>query len=329
VIPPRPRASGGEQLPPSGPCALQRQPRILLVDDDAMSARLLAEICGDAYETLIATDGEQALELALREHPDLVLLDIMLPGIDGFEVCSRLKAIPATAELPVIFITGIGDRSAEMRGLELGAVDYVTKPINPGVVRMRVRNQVELKRARDILAQRAMTDALTGIANRRCFDETLLREYARLSRYEAELSLVICDIDNFKAYNDAHGHLSGDSCLCSIAGAIRSILLRPADLAARFGGEEFVCLLPDTGMQGAAEVAERAQVAIATLAIAHGYSAVAGHVTASFGHATVRCRPGGSAQALLAAADAQLYLAKSRGRNAVCGTADVAAIKPA
>jgi diguanylate cyclase (GGDEF)-like protein len=297
------------------------RPRILIVDDDATSANLLAQLCGDGYQVRVATDGEQALELVAEEVPDLVLLDIRLPGMDGLEVCARFRANPDTRDVAVIFITGVGDLAAEMRGLELGAVDYVTKPINPSVVRMRVRNQCHLKRTRDVLARMAITDGLTGIANRRHFDASLEREFARLARHGGELSLVMCDIDHFKAYNDAHGHLLGDQCLRAIAEAIGSILQRPADLVARFGGEEFACLLPETGTRGAAEVAARARLAIAGLGIPHGHSPVAAYVTASFGHATVRCRPGGSAHTLLARADSQLYLAKSLGRDGVSGDA--------
>jgi len=296
--------------------------RLLIVDDDPSNVELLAELFDEDYEVLFATDGLKALELAARTMPDLVLLDVMMPGIDGFEVCRQLKANRATAQILVIFITGMGDMDAETRGLELGAVDYVSKPINPAVVRMRVRNQVELKRARDALTRLAITDGLTGIANRRHFDNSLQREHARLARVQAELSVVLCDIDHFKSFNDGYGHLAGDDCLRAVAHAIEQSMSRPADLCARYGGEEFVCLLPDTGLAGALAIAERARAAVAGLGIPHKHSPVAPHVTASFGVATLRCRPGRSLLSVVARADEQLYLAKSQGRNRVCGSGD-------
>jgi diguanylate cyclase (GGDEF)-like protein len=296
----------------------EQQARILVVDDDPANVELLAEIFDDEYEVLFATDGDKALTIAAQASPDLILLDVMMPGIDGFEVCAQLKAGRSTAGIPVIFITGMGDMEAETRGLELGAVDYVTKPINPPVVRMRVRNQVELKRARDALTRLATTDGLTGIANRRHFDEVLAREHARLARLQALLSLVICDIDHFKAFNDCYGHIAGDDCLRRVAHAIESAMSRPADLPARYGGEEFVCLLPDTDAAGAGAVGERVRQAVAALQIPHSGSTGAGVVTVSVGVACVECRPGRSTLAVVAQADEQLYLAKTGGRNRVC-----------
>jgi diguanylate cyclase (GGDEF)-like protein len=292
--------------------------RILIVDDDPSNARLLALIFDDNYEVLCATDGEQALEMARQEHPEVILLDVMMPGIDGFEVCSRLKADGSTSGIPVIFITGVGDFGAETRGLKLGAVDYVTKPISPPVVKMRVRNQIELKQARDELTRLSITDGLTGLANRRHFDETLAKEYARLARHEGGLSLILLDVDYFKGFNDTYGHCKGDECLRAVANVISEATLRPADLGARYGGEEFACVLPDTDSDGALAIAEGIRNAIEALRIPHAGSASADHVTASFGIATRRCLPGGSPLELIAEADRQLYRAKMGGRNRVC-----------
>jgi diguanylate cyclase (GGDEF)-like protein len=294
------------------------QARILIVDDDASNARLLAQIFDDNYEVLCTTDGASAVELARDAHPAVILLDVMMPGVDGFEVCARLKADLETSDIPVIFITGVGDFGAETRGLKLGAVDYVTKPISPPVVRMRVRNQVELKQARDALTRLATTDGLTGLANRRHFDEILAKEYARLARYDDELSLILLDIDHFKEFNDTYGHCDGDDCLRAVAGVISAATLRPADLGARYGGEEFACILPETDTEGAHAIAEDIRTGIEALQIPHTHSSIADHVTASFGIATVRCMPGGSAQELIGEADRQLYRAKMGGRNRVC-----------
>ena len=294
------------------------QARILIVDDDPSNAMLLARIFDNDYEVLCANDGEQALQIARDEHPEVILLDVMMPGIDGFEVCERLKAEHGTDSIPVIFITGTGDLSAETRGLKLGAVDYVTKPINPPVVMMRVRNQVELKQARDQLTRLATTDGLTGLANRRHFDETLAKEYARLARTDDKLSLILLDVDHFKPYNDFYGHQAGDDTLRAVAAVIQEAMLRPADFAARYGGEEFACILPDTDAEGALAIAEGIRNEIQALRIEHAKSTANGHVTVSIGAATKRCVPGGSPLLLIGDADRQLYRAKMGGRNRVC-----------
>jgi len=308
----------GPTLPPELAMSRPTQARILIVDDDPSNAMLLARIFDNDYEVLCANDGEQALQIARDEHPEVILLDVMMPGLDGFEVCSRLKAEHGTDSIPVIFITGTGDLSAETRGLKLGAVDYVTKPINPPVVMMRVRNQVELKQARDQLTRLATTDGLTGLANRRHFDETLAKEYARLARTDDKLSVILLDVDHFKPYNDFYGHQAGDDTLRAVAAVIQQAMLRPADFAARYGGEEFACILPDTDAEGALAIAEGIRNEIHALRIEHAKSTANGHVTVSIGAATRRCVPGGSPLILVGEADRQLYRAKMGGRNRVC-----------
>ncbi|MDF1615606.1 diguanylate cyclase [Desulfurivibrio dismutans] len=295
-----------------------KQPRILVVDDEVTNIELLAEVFSDDYEVLFATGGAKALELAAQARPELILLDVVMPGMDGFEVCSRLKAERITADIPVIFVTGIGDQQAEVRGLELGAADYVTKPINPPVVRVRVRNQIELKQARDQLVRLAVTDGLTGLANRRHFDEALQREYARQMRAGGDLSLLLLDIDCFKLYNDNYGHLKGDDCLRELARVLTATFSRATDLPARYGGEEFACIMPDTDAAGALQMAHRIRQAVADLRISHGHSPVAPYITVSIGAATGPCHHQQSALHLIARADEQLYRAKEAGRNRVC-----------
>jgi diguanylate cyclase (GGDEF)-like protein len=293
-------------------------PKILLVDDESANIELLADIFDDC-EVLFATDGHRALELAASALPDVILLDIMMPGIDGFEVCRRLKAQRVTADIAVIFLTGKDDWETESEGLTLGAVDYVTKPINPPIVKMRVHNQVELKRARDKLASLAITDGLTGIANRRHFDDTLAQEHGRLARGNGELSLILLDIDHFKPFNDLLGHVAGDDALRRVALAIDGAMKRPGDIAARYGGEEFACILPETSADGAMHIAHDLHDAIAGLAIPHPDSPTSPILTISSGVATVMCRPGRSVLQVLAAADEQLYVAKTSGRDRVAG----------
>ncbi len=299
------------------------QPRLLIVDDDIANIELLAGIFDDHYEILFAATGDKALKIASVAQPDVILLDVMMPEMDGFEVCTRLKADPLTRDIPVVFITGMGDTQAETRGLQLGAMDYITKPFNPVVVKMRVDNQVALKRARDQLAQLATTDGLTGLANRRRFDEVLEMEYARHVRSGAELAVIMIDIDHFKLFNDTYGHLRGDDCLRDVARVIREALHRATDLAARYGGEEFACILPDTlPSDGAQAVAERIRLGVADLRILHGVSPTAEHVTVSLGAVNGRCTRNMPPSSLVALADQQLYQAKQGGRNRVCFAGD-------
>ncbi len=290
--------------------------RILVVDDDKSAIELVANTFGNEYEVLFALDGETALRLAAAMVPDLILLDVLLPGLDGFEVRRRLRADPLTRNIPTIFVTALGDTAAEAKGLALGAVDYITKPLNPPLVALRVRNQIELKRTRDQLARQAFVDGLTGLANRRHFDESLTIEYARHVRAEVPLAMLMLDIDHFKLFNDHYGHVQGDDCLRAIAGVLTEELYRGPDLAARYGGEEFVCILPETRESaGVREVAERILQRVAELGIPHAASPTAARVTVSIGGVLLRCQRDGSPLEIVAAADVQLYEAKRAGRN--------------
>ncbi|MBW7858977.1 MAG: diguanylate cyclase, partial [Leptonema sp. (in: Bacteria)] len=230
---------------------------ILVVDDVAENIELLARLLGNQVEVLFALSGEDAIRLCQDQAPDLVLLDIMMPGMDGYQVLAQLKANPKTALIPVIFVTGIDARGEEARGIEAGAVDYIVKPLHPAVIRARVKNHLELKRYRDFLENLSATDGLTGLANRRRFDEALDREWRRSARNHNQISLLMIDVDCFKAYNDKYGHLEGDQVLRYLATVIQTKMRRPPDLAARYGGEEFACILPETDQEGAASLAEQ------------------------------------------------------------------------
>lgn len=293
------------------------RPTILVVDDETINIELLADLLEDDYDVSFATGGEQALMLAAGDRPDLILLDVLMPGMDGYDVCARLKQDEVTAGIPVIFITALGDTEAETRGLDLGAVDYVTKPISPAILRARIRNHIELKRARDTLARLAATDGLTGLANRRSFDDRLAAEHRRLARSGGELSLILLDIDHFKPFNDTYGHLAGDDCLRQVGQALHGVARRPADLAARYGGEEFACILPGTDAAGARATAEQVRAAILALNIPHSASPTSDRVTASLGVITVACVPDQPIGEIIKAADAGLYRAKEAGRNRV------------
>ncbi len=297
-----------------------RLPRLLVVDDQPVNIQALYQAFSADHQVLMATSGEQALKLAAGQRPDLLLLDVVMPGLDGHEVCRRLKADAATRDIPVIFVTARTDEAAETLGLELGAVDFISKPINPRVVRARVKTHLTLKAQADLLRQWVYMDGLTGVHNRRHFDERLASEWARAVRNGSELSVLLIDVDFFKLYNDHYGHQAGDDCLRRVAACLRHQIKRPGDLVARYGGEEFACLLPETPLDGARTFAEHLRDSIRALGVAHARSSVAEVVTVSVGVCTKPFDAVASAAALLREADAQLYIAKSRGRHQVCAT---------
>lgn len=296
----------------------QSRPSVLAVDDTPANLKLLHEALRDNYVLLTATNGQRALDICRSDdRPDVVLLDVVMPGMDGYAVCRALKEDPRTRDIPVIFITSRNDAEDEEHGLMLGAADYISKPFSLAIVRMRVRNQIELLRAKLQLARLAATDGLTGLANRRCFDETLAMEFARHTRSGATLAMLLIDIDHFKRFNDTYGHLAGDECLRRVAGILEGAANRAHDLAARYGGEEFVCVLPETDRDGAIAIAEKIRQGIHDLAIPHSESVTADRVTASIGVVATQCALEMSELRLLERADKQLYAAKAGGRNRI------------
>jgi diguanylate cyclase (GGDEF)-like protein len=298
---------------------MNKRPMILIIDDEISNIEILSAVLEDEHEILFATSGAEALEIAGSVMPDLILLDVLMPGIDGYEVCRRIKGDPLLADVPVIFTTALGNQESERRGLELGAIDYVTKPFSPVIVQARVRNHLEMKRLRDELAELAVTDALTGLGNRRRLEIALQQETARLARTMADLSVIIIDIDFFKQFNDTYGHTAGDRCIAMVAATLNRAVRRAADLATRYGGEEFACLLPEVGHDEAMMVAIKIRDQVQALGIPHGQSKAAPYVTVSVGCATAPCLPGADPISWVKAADAQLYLAKASGRNGVSG----------
>ena len=290
---------------------------VLLVTRDSATIRLLESSLGNAFVLPTVGDAADALDRLSDTGCDAVIIDSRLPDQDGHALCMAIRQNHRLADTPVIFVADPGDRDAEARCLELGAADCVTASASPAVLLLRVRYQVEAKHARDELRWQVATDGLTGLANRRQFDEVLEREWRRLGRTGEKLSLVLADIDHFKDFNDNYGHIAGDDCLRQVAHALRQVVNRAADLPARYGGEEFVCVLPDTDAPGAYRIGERLREAVARLDIRHEHSPVAPCVTISVGSATGECRPGHSPLGLLAIADEQLYVAKNAGRNRV------------
>lgn len=296
----------------------ERKPRLLVVDDQPTNIQVLYRVFADDCQVFMATSGEQALHTAREEAPDVILLDVMMPDMDGYEVCRQLKQDSATRDIPILFVTAHHEAQEEARGLACGAVDFITKPIHPAVVRARVHTHLTLQRQTEVLKRLVFIDALTHAFNRRYFDERLAEEWGRAQRTGRSLGLILIDVDYFKQFNDVNGHQRGDDALRQVAQALKGTILRPGDVVCRYGGEEFACLLPDTDLDGALQVAQRMKLAVRDLAIGHPASAVAEVLTISAGVAVRTPTSRGDAAALLALADAQLYRAKAEGRARVC-----------
>jgi diguanylate cyclase (GGDEF)-like protein len=293
------------------------RPKILLIDDDERYLQSLGALLCDKYLILATTDSLQALNIASAELPQLILLDLNMQGIDGFQVIRELKQNLETADIPIIVVTGSHESRDETRCLRLGAVDYITKPYNPDIVRARVHTHVELKRQKELLKTLSYHDGLTGIANRRFFDDTLIREHRRCKRTGDPLSLLMIDIDFFKSYNDIYGHLTGDDCLKLVVLTMQNQINRPNDLLARYGGEEFVCILPETDSEGAGMIAESMRRAVLEQNIPHS-SGIGGRVSISIGVVTGRAEEGVDPKRFINDADQCLYQAKLTGRNRIC-----------
>jgi len=301
---------------------MEKKQTVLIVDDEKMNRDLLADLLKSCYKVLGAKNGEQALKIASRGdgQPNLILLDIMMPEMDGYEVRRRLKAGDSTREIPVVFVTAMGEVRDETKGFEIGAVDYITKPVSPPVVLARVKTHLALKHTRDLLEKLVAIDGLTEIPNRRAFDAALQGEWKRAKRASTSLSVVMMDIDMFKQYNDNYGHNAGDDCLKKVAKALAGVIQRPGDIATRYGGEEFCAVLCGGDLEGALRVGEALRAAVADLDIPHAHSTAAPHITISVGVAVGI--PGEELldpQILQERADGKLYEAKEDGRNRVKG----------
>jgi diguanylate cyclase (GGDEF)-like protein len=294
---------------------------ILLVDDDPGAIQLLGCILADVAELRFATNGKDALRLARAAAPDLILLDAEMPGMSGFELLKTLKAEPSLSDVPVIFITSHSEAGFEVSALDMGASDFIAKPLKSSRVLARVRTQLRVKLMADELRRTATTDALTGVSNRRQFDVSLEREWSRTQRSGEPMALLMIDVDHFKLYNDLYGHPKGDVCLRGVAQSLLSACKRPADLVARYGGEEFVMLLPQTPRHGAQHIAQHVVDSVAAFGIFHADSQTTHYVTVSVG---IGCFDDASACRttentlcpgdLVAAADKALYSAKQAGR---------------
>ncbi|OYU00655.1 MAG: diguanylate cyclase response regulator [Burkholderiales bacterium PBB1] len=292
---------------------------LLLIDDDPGIVQVLGRMLCGLGHLRFALSGQDALRLARESAPDVVLVDADMPGMSGFEFCALMKADPQLAEVPVIFVSSHGEVETEVAAFAAGAADFIRKPPAAEVVMVRVRTQLRLKALADALRRAALVDGLTGVANRRRFDEQLQSECERALRNGEPLSLLMIDVDHFKRYNDRYGHPAGDLCLQEVATAVQGLVRRPADQVARYGGEEFAMLLPQTDLTGASHLAERVVAAVEALCIPHEGSPPRRVVTVSVGVASASRMPAAnhtalSAEALIRAADQALYAAKAAGR---------------
>ena len=289
---------------------MNQKPVILVVDDATLNLQTLAHILKNDYTVKIAHSGEKALELARQDPlPEVILLDVEMPHMDGYAVCEHLQKNTETSSIPVIFVTGKDSREEEERGLSLGAVDYITKPLHPSIIKARLKTHITLKHQHDLLKTVAMRDQLTGLYNRHYLTDILISKVTYATRHKEPLSVVLIDIDFFKAINDTYGHLVGDDVLREIGGVIERNA-RSEDVAARFGGEEFILLLHGCDRDGAVKKAEFLRQEI------EAHYPVGIDVTASFGvvqfdETMETCTH------FLDYADQALYKAKKKGRNQV------------
>lgn len=289
---------------------------ILIVDDSILQGMALKNILDQDYQVKLCQSGEEALELAASLLPSLILLDVIMPGIDGFETLTRLKRQPATQNIPVILITSLSDVGNEEKGLKIGAVDYIVKPFNSSIVLARVHTHTQLYSFRRAFEELAMIDGLTGIPNRRYYDDQSKSEWFRAMRDQRPLSIGLLDVDFFKQYNDIYGHPSGDEILIQLANALKTHFGCSSDFAARYGGEEFVFLMPDTSGDQGYQAARKICRGIEELGI-HHEGAKAGVLTVSIGGVTVVPHNGQDYLDCFQIVDDMLYQAKNNGRNTV------------
>ena len=293
-----------------------KKPTILVVDDMTTTLLLIHDLLKDTYEVKIAKSGTKALEILESPNDiDLILLDIEMPDINGYDVCKRIKNNETIKNIPIIFITGRTSQEDEEYGLNLGAIDYITKPFNKAIVKLRIKNYLNLKIKNDMLEKLSMYDGLTNIRNRRFFDETFEKTFNEIKRDKKSLAVLMIDIDFFKPYNDNYGHGQGDETLRKVAKALEKTIKRASDFVARYGGEEFVILLKDINKDGVEAVANNLLNAIRELKITHEFSKIENYVTVSIGVSYYNSSSDVTKLELLLKADETLYNVKNSGRN--------------
>ncbi|MCB1752960.1 MAG: diguanylate cyclase [Gammaproteobacteria bacterium] len=303
--------------------------KILLVDDTQTMRMLMTAILEEfGHNVICCENGEQAVDKYLREHPDLILMDVVMPVMDGYRAATKIRAID-NDWVPIIFLSTRAEPGDVAAGIEAGGDDYLTKPVNETILKAKLvamqriatmRHKLialsrDLEEANSVLQRLAEVDGLTGLANRRLLDRHLGLEIARCTRTLSPLSVIMADLDHFKAYNDHYGHIAGDNCLKKVADALKNTISRGNDLACRYGGEEFCIVLPDTDRNGVIHVAEQLRTRVEKLNIPHIRNG--GTVSLSLGTSTTIPQKNCSAEQLLEGADRALYEAKQTGRNRV------------
>lgn len=306
---------------------------ILVIDDSYTNLAVLGDYLNNmGAEVLVEKDGESGIETAIRKQPDIIILDILMPNIDGYETCRRLKLESTTKAIPVIFASALVETVDKIKGFQVGGIDYITKPfqleevlarieVHLSIVRLQQQLQLAnqaLEIANQKLYKQTVLDGLTQISNRRHFDDYLAQEWHRAVREKQSIVLLLCDIDFFKQYNDTYGHQGGDDCLKQIAQVMDNVPKRPMDLVARYGGEEFGVILPNTNIAGAIKIGEQLCQVVRDLKISHEKSSVASYVTLSLGINCIMPTTENNVTEFIEIADKALYQAKNKGRNQVC-----------
>lgn len=291
---------------------------ILIVDDMKENLRLLGNLLQrEGYSVAVSDSGKKAISGAILAIPDLILLDIGLPDLDGYEVCRELKKHKETFDIPVIFLTGKNDFDDILNGFKAGGVDYITKPFNQHELLARVKTHIDLKLAREKIEKLSLYDELAGIPNKRYFNIFFEQEWKRSVRDKYPLSVIMIDIDLFKVYNDSHGHIEGDRCLAEIAHLLENSVERPSDFVARFGGEEFVAVLPNTNLEGAKLIAEKMRKSIEDRKIKRLKSNDSDYITISLGVASIHPEEDTDIIGFINDVDNALYKSKENGRNTI------------
>ncbi len=317
---------------------------VLLVDDQAFVAEFIRRQLVSEHDINFhyCINPVEAISTAERIGPTVVLLDLVMPDIDGLMLCRQFRNHPTVCDLPVVMLSSTEDPVVKAQGFAAGANDYLVKPPDKIELIARLRyhsasyinklqrdeayralraSQMRLEELNMELLQLANLDGLTGLANRRYFNERYAEEWARAVRAKKPIALIMSDVDRFKVFNDNYGHLGGDDCLKQVAATIKKVVARPGDIVARYGGEEFIVALPNTNLEGAMYVAEKIRADVEQQAIPHQFSDISTHVTISLGVATVIPQPGTDPATLIKQADQYLYQAKNAGRNRVQGAA--------
>lgn len=328
----------------------KEKPIIMVVDDQVTNLKLLSDMLEDNdYEVRQSINGFAALKSVDLSPPDLILLDIKMPDMNGYMLCQKLKENPKTKDIPIIFISASDESLDKVKAFSVGGCDYITKPLKLVEVLARIKNQLQIKQLKQELQERntyletlvkqleeaneklekiARIDALTEIGNRLYFNDCLEREWQRSLREKQPLGLILCDVDNFKLYNDTYGHLKGDRCLFAVAQGLKTAVLRGTDLVCRYGGEEFAIILPNTDNQGGEAICQRIIEQIQQLKIPHRASTIASdicgeqlpYVSISLGFASLIPSPSLTSDVLISISDSALYKAKETGKNRFCVT---------